>query len=249
MPVMVFLPSLVLAFMLGAWLSEIWPFLLGPEVWSAENVQGASVHIAAVRRDGLGIVCNLTVRVIPNGEGSILVDTYPLLGFDFQYSHWIAVEVAAARANVLLDDDGVGIKGADVLFKVIPPGEGVVEVQAIDGPSAGAATTVATVAALENRKVRDDVVLTGTISRDGRIGSVGGIFEKAKAAHEAGASLFLVPPGQSTITKYRWEEFSRGRYILRPVRIDLNEYAQQQGWGLEIREVGTIEDAIKMMLE
>ena len=241
--------SLALAFVLGVGLAQIWPLLFEAKPWLAENVQSSSVHIAAVRADDVGILCDLTVQVIPNGEGRILVDTYPLHGFDFQYSHWIAVEVAAAQVNVTLDDDGIGLKGADVLFKVSPPGGEAVVVQAIDGPSAGAAATVATIAALENRKVRDDVVLTGTIGKDGSIGLVGGIFKKAEAAHKAGASLFLVPPGQSTITSYRWVEVVPGFYTLQPVSIDLNEYAEQQGWGLEIREIQTIEEAVRLMLE
>lgn len=248
-PITVFLPSLVLAFVLGVWLAEIWPALARPKPWSAENVQHASVQISAVRSDGPGVICDLMVSVVPNGNGSILVDTYPLQGFDFQYSHWIAVEVAAARANVTLDDDGVGLKGADVIFKVTTPDWMEVEVHAIDGPSAGAAAAVATIAALENRRVHNDVMITGTIRRDGRIGSVSGILEKAEAASKAGASLFLVPRGQSVVTTYRFVEIWRGFYTLRPETIDLNRYAESQGWNMRIREVSTIDEALRLMLE
>jgi PDZ domain-containing protein len=34
---------------------------------------------------------------------------------------------------------------------------------------------------------------TGTISVDGRVGQIGGITHKMAAAHEAGATVFLVP--------------------------------------------------------
>ena len=44
--------------------------------------------------------------------------------------------------------------------------------------------------------IRQDVIITGTISPDGSVGPVGGIVEKAEAAARAGAKIFLVPPRQ-----------------------------------------------------
>jgi uncharacterized protein len=186
------------------------------------------------------------------GEGRILVDTHPLIGFDFQYAERIAVKVASAITGIELDSDGIGLKGADVLFVVSVPTGGSVEVQAIDGPSAGAATTLATIAAIENRTVRGDVVITGTIREDGSIGPVGGIFEKAQAANDAGARLFLVPSGQSVVTMYREvvREVGPFRWVTyEPVRVDLNEYAENAGWNIRIQEVSTIEDALNLMLQ
>jgi uncharacterized protein len=215
------------------------------------GTQGASTKIAAVRSDGPGIICNLEARVSP-GEGRILVDTHPLIGFDFQYAERIAVKVASAITGIELDSDGIGLKGADVLFVVSVPTGGSVEVQAIDGPSAGAATTLATIAAIENRTVRGDVVITGTIREDGSIGPVGGIFEKAQAANDAGARLFLVPSGQSVVTMYREvvREVGPFRWVTyEPVRVDLNEYAENAGWNIRIQEVSTIEDALNLMLQ
>ena len=64
------------------------------------------------------------------------------------------------------------------------------------GPSAGAALTIATIAALKHDSIRSDVVITGTINADGTIGQIGGVLEKAQAAKDIGAKLFLVPVGQ-----------------------------------------------------
>ena len=36
---------------------------------------------------------------------------------------------------------------------------------------------------------------TGTISLDGQVGPIGGINEKIRAAHKAGAEIFLAPEG------------------------------------------------------
>jgi uncharacterized protein len=218
--------------------------------WVART-QEASTKIAAVRSDGPGVICNLKVKISP-GEGRILVDTHLLIGFDFQYAERIAVKVASKVTGIELDDDGIGFKGADVLFVVSVPTEESVEIQAIDGPSAGAATTLATIAAIENRALREDVIITGTIQEDGRVGPVGGVFEKAKAADNAGAKLFLVPSGQSVVTMYKEvvRELGPFRWVTyEPIRVDLNQYAQEAGWNIEIREVSTIEEAIDLMLE
>jgi len=238
--------GLALAFALGLVLANAWPLPAPlPDPWQAEDTQLASVKIAAVRSDGSGVVLNLEVEVIPNRKGLVLVATDPLVGFDFQYAERVAVKVAAAYTGFALDDDGEGLKGVDIVFKISPPaGEGI---GAVDGPSAGATAAVALIGALENKQVRGDVTLTGTIREDGRIGPVGGIMEKAEAARDEGIKLFLVPPGQSVVTLHRWEEVRPGYYILRPVVVNLGEYAQQE-WGMEIREISTIGEAVRAML-
>ncbi len=243
----------VLAFSFGAFIAAVWPHLfgVGGKIWSAENVQEATIKIAAVRSDGLGVICDLTVETSP-GTGRVLVDTHPLVGFDFQYADRTAVKVASRITGYALDDDGEGLKGANVLFAVCTPTGETVEIQAIDGPSAGAAATIAAIAAIENRAVRDNVIMTGTISEDGTIGPVGGVFEKVKAANEVGAMLFLVPKGQSVLTMYQQvvqqiDSFQFVTYV--PVSVDLNDYAENVGWNLQIQEVSKIEDAVQLMLE
>jgi uncharacterized protein len=217
--------------------------------WSA-STQEASVRIAAVRSDGPGVICSLTVMIEP-GRGKIFTDTHPLIGFDFQNSERTAVKVASELTGMALNENG-GLVDADIFFTVLPPAEGSVEIQAIDGPSAGAATTIATFAAIENRKVKENVIITGTIQEDGSIGPVGGIFEKAQAANDAGARLFLVPSGQSVVTMYREvvREVGPFRWVTyEPVRVDLNEYAENAGWNIRIQEVSTIQEALNLMLD
>ncbi len=241
-------------YLLGVLSGIVFPSLsLGESgmVWSGENVQRASVHIAAVRSDGVGMISTLTVE-IRSGDGRVLTDTHPLVGLDFQHADRTAVKVASKITGHALDDDGEGLKGANVLFYVSTEGEGSVEIQAIDGPSAGAATTVATIAALENKKVREDVIITGTINEDGSIGPVGGVFEKAQAANENGAHLFLVPQGQSVVIVYKEvvHQWGMVQWITyEPEQIDLNEYAENAGWDLKIQEVSNIEEAMALMLE
>ena len=62
-----------------------------------------------------------------------------------------------------------------------------------DGPSAGVALYTALVSLLTGRTVRNDVAMTGEISLRGLVLPVGGIKEKAVAAHRAGIRSVLLP--------------------------------------------------------
>jgi PDZ domain-containing protein len=65
----------------------------------------------------------------------------------------------------------------------------------IGGPSAGLVFSLAVIDKLTAGDLSGDrfVAGTGTINSDGKVGSIGGITHKILAAHEAGATVFLVP--------------------------------------------------------
>jgi PDZ domain-containing protein len=65
----------------------------------------------------------------------------------------------------------------------------------VGGPSAGLMFSLAVVDKLTTGDLNDGkfVAGTGTITGDGKVGSIGGITHKMVAAHEAGATVFLVP--------------------------------------------------------
>ena len=65
----------------------------------------------------------------------------------------------------------------------------------IGGPSAGLMFSLAVVDKLTTGDLNGSkfVAGTGTISADGKVGSIGGITHKMLAAHDAGATVFLVP--------------------------------------------------------
>jgi predicted S18 family serine protease len=219
----------------------------------AGATRAAVVPIVAVGSTGeeeFGVVCTLGVRIEP-GEGFVYIGIDPtLVGFDFQDADRTAIKVAAGIAGYQLDSDGVGLAGYDVKFVVAGPGKQV-RVEAIDGPSAGAATTIALLSVLENRKIKEGYVITGSVQEDGSIGPVGGVFYKAKAAAENGTRYFLVPNGQSEVTVYErvvQQIFPGFSYIsYRPRVVNLNEYFSS--YGLTVIEVSTIEEAASLMLE
>jgi len=97
-----------------------------------------------------------------------------------------------------------------------------------DGPSAGAAMAVGFIAVFKGDKVQRGIALTGTFEPGGKIGFVGSIPDKMRAAAREGYRTILVPRGQ--IYNERW---------------NLNELALQLN--VTVKEVETIDEAYQLM--
>lgn len=89
-------------------------------------------------------------------------------------------------AAVLRKATGEDIHNYDVHINVIGGGN-------IDGPSAGTAILTALVSAVTGRKIRQDAAVTGEISIQGMVRPVGGVFEKAYGAKQAGITTLVLP--------------------------------------------------------
>ena len=203
----------------------------------------ASANIVAVSSvDNSGVLGKVNVE-LTEGDGKILVNTNPFLEPDIQESANIAAEVAQRIAIEKLKDRN--------LIYTFDVGEANV----LGGHSAGAAMTMATMAALLGKGLKDEIVITGTIREDGVIGHVGGLIEKAQAVSENNKKVFLIPKGQSTLTYYEKEikETQKGRFTISrtyyiPKKFDLKAYGKDE-LGIEVREVETIYDVIDIMLK
>jgi uncharacterized protein len=209
---------------------------------SSEIITKTIPIVAVNQYENEGKVGNLTVKLIP-GNSNVLIDTNPFLETDLQYSANIAVTVAKLKTGQYAAN-----KDFILSYNIVS--------NVIGGESAGAATTIAVIAALEGKEIKKGVAITGTINQDGSIGRVGGILEKARAVADAGYNLFLVPKGQTKIKYYEKriekEPFGFGfvlyntRYV--PQVIDIREEIKKE-WGLKIIEVSTIEEAMEYLLE
>ena len=89
-------------------------------------------------------------------------------------------------AAVVRKITGKDLNDYDVHVNVIGGGN-------IDGPSAGTAILAALISALEEQPIRQDVAVTGEISIQGRVRPVGGVFEKAYGAKQAGITTLVIP--------------------------------------------------------
>jgi ATP-dependent Lon protease len=130
---------------------------------------GDLMHIEALRMKGNG-------RLIVTGQlGDVMRESV-----DAAYSY---VRSRAAMLDVSDDD----FKDSDV--HVHFPAGSIPK----DGPSAGAAVTLAIASVLSARPVRRDLALTGEVTLRGKVLEVGGVKEKVLAAYRAGLREILLP--------------------------------------------------------
>jgi predicted S18 family serine protease len=199
----------------------------------------SSIKIVGVDKEGRGVIGYLTVEIQP-GKGRILVDTSPLQGIYTQNSERAAVKVASEITKF-------NFSSYDVIYSIATPGA-----TNVDGPSAGAAMTIATIAAIQNKTISQSFSMTGTVEEDHSVGKVGEIFAKTKAAADSGISLFLIPSGQAYQIQYvrKVRTPSPGWRIetVEPVKINVIDYAKEN-FGMNVYEVSTIEEALKYAFE
>jgi len=107
-----------------------------------------------------------------------------------------------------------GVSGADSSFLGVTLEDGFryhlpatvsINTANIGGPSAGLAMTLALINKLSHGSVTGGrvVAATGTMSPNGQVGAVGGVEEKAVAAHDSGATYFIVPDGDGNVDAAR----------------------------------------------
>ena len=192
-----------------------------------------TLNAPAVDNQGNGVVTQLRVEARP-GSGRTLVDINGILFFvDTQNSIQTARAVAENYTHTNLSD-------VDLVYSV------ETNASVIEGPSAGAALTISTIAALEGKQLNHNVVITGTINPDGTIGPVGGIAAKVNASKDVGASLFLVPEGQGSQTTYTPVQNCQqiGMITYCTTEYKASKIDMSKDFGIDVKEVNSIQDAL-----
>ncbi len=159
-------------------------FIVTQDVFAEKN----SIKLLAINEATKeGTIVDLELE-IQQGSGKVFIETYPLSQIDTQISLRIAKIIACKISErYCLDKDFVySIKSTSPV---------------VAGPSAGAAMTLLTIAALENKKLDPNTVITGTINSGGVVGIVGSVKEKIKAAANASLHIVLIPLGEENATE------------------------------------------------
>ncbi|GFO96175.1 hypothetical protein ig2599ANME_0362 [groundwater metagenome] len=185
---------------------------LEEDIINLTMVAKSDYGVLAVDESNRGHLIPLEI-IIKDGKGNLFLNVANVL-FDETLQSSAQTAIYVAR-----DVTRTSLLNKDVLINIKAP----VEAQGIiiSGGSAGAAITLAAIAAMQEKPLRKDVLITGTIRGDHTIGKIGAPRTKGLAAKENGAVLFLVPEGQKS---------------------EVGEI------GIEVREVKTIEEAAQYAL-
>ncbi|MCF7798356.1 hypothetical protein K9M74_00465 [Candidatus Woesearchaeota archaeon] len=127
----------------------------------------------------IGGTAELYLQLRP-GHGAIFIESYPLSKLDTQVATRLANEIACEFTTQ-------DCNAYDFFYTL------QADAPLIGGPSAGGATALLTLAALEDLALKDTVAMTGAISSGGIITPVGRVKEKILAASLSGHELVIVP--------------------------------------------------------
>ncbi|KYK26477.1 hypothetical protein AYK26_04980 [Euryarchaeota archaeon SM23-78] len=199
-------------------------FLLCISLTSAKTYHITLLTIGEIGDDTVGGTADAFLEVKP-GKGRIFLDSFPLTKIDTQISTRYA-------NNIACDHLDMDCSGYD-FFYTIRAGSTIV-----GGPSASAALTVLTIAALKNLELREDTIMTGTINSGGSIGPVGGIVKKAIAAEKAGFKRVLIPMFSFNLE----ERIEQNRTVNETINITINITPQN----ISNRTVGKIEKELAL---
>ncbi len=154
--------------------------LAAAQLTDAGVVGTASIHAPAVilgNNTGSLTIINLTVT---DGNGNVTIVGPASVAPSTLQSAQVAVYYAAKYLNINQYNYNFTYDIHD-------------DYSNVSGPSAGAAMTLLAISALTNKPLMQDFTITGTISPNGSIGEIGGVYDKIGAASAMGMKYALVP--------------------------------------------------------
>ena len=154
---------------------------LSPYVTKKASDKGQVGHVFGLGVAGyLGSVIEIEAIAFPaheKGKGTVRFN---------ETAGSMAKDSVFNAASVVRKLTGQDIHDYDLHINVIGGGN-------IDGPSAGTAILTAIISAITDKAIRQDAAITGEISLQGKVRPVGGVFEKAYGARQAGISRLIIP--------------------------------------------------------
>ena len=154
---------------------------LSPYVTKKASDKGQVGHVVGLGVAGyLGSVIEIEAIAFPaheKGKGTVRFN---------ETAGSMAKDSVFNAASVVRKLTGQDIHDYDLHINVIGGGN-------IDGPSAGTAILTAIISAITDKAIRQDTAITGEISLQGKVRPVGGVFEKAYGARQAGISRLIIP--------------------------------------------------------
>jgi predicted S18 family serine protease len=183
-------------------------------------ISNENLKIFAVNSSSVAMDANLNIE-IQEGSGKIYTSINSSIGTSTQESARNAVLVTEKYVDNIKDK-------YDYFFDIQS------SAASVDGPSAGAAMAFLLINMHQDKDVNNNISITGTITADGYVGDVGGVYEKSQKANEVGIDLFFIPKGN----REQMVDIN-GEVKL----IDLVNYAYNN-WDMKIIEVDNIEDVL-----
>lgn len=172
-----------------------------------------------------GMLTAIEVDVAPGNGELVLRLRSTTISADTQDSMQTAFTEAAKLAQRNYDSYDYTVRFDSALGKV-------------NGPSAGAALTLMAYSEFTGKKLREDFVITGTITKGGAIGAVGGVKAKIDAVGANGSyKVMLVPAGQtaesgdSILDSLYYADYAMQKYNLTVVPVSNVSYAIQIATG------------------
>jgi len=180
----------------------------------ASFVGSAYIYAPAVITQSNKGVLSLFYLNVTTGDGTVKISGPSSVGVSTLSSAQIGVAYACKY---------LGLNMSDYNFSYIIEDKNV----SVSGPSGGLAFTLDAISALSHEPLLHDFTLTGTISPDGSVGEIGGIYDKVAAAKMHNLKFVLVP------------------YVENGSFEDLLYYITQQTFGIPLVEVKNASQAFE----
>lgn len=199
------------------------------------DFETSRIYIPGVDNKGEGVLAILETN-IREGKGFVLVNINDVIaGPSTQGSARNAAKIAKNYSDIQAPN-------MDVIYNI------KTDVDAIDGPSAGAAMTISLLSLIQNKSLNENVSITGFVDKTGKIMPAVGIEQKAKALSEQGVEILLVSDQVALPMDYLRREKCETLDGIEYCEIDYIPEGDLEVSGVSVVPIRDINEAIEYMI-